>query len=218
VLQPEDPAPKRSKQEAAAQIATLRGHMQGWSAQLHRLQPKCIMDGNLIDHAIVFFIQAVRLRKEMVRLRPHCTASLSVSLRHRLLRPRYLSITRAIGPSVGSTCRGAAGCVGSLCAPWVQTESGLNYSMTKRSYKELAGACLWLAAKADGSRVCLPSRGLMAMGLNVDPVMLAETELVRSSDPPPSPLTTLGHGGTRTTRTAHGLPEGYRLLQILPAG
>ena len=86
VLQPEDPAPKRSKQEAAAQIATLRGHMQGWSAQLHRLQPKCIMDGNLIDHAIVFFIQAVRLRKEMVRLRPHCTASLSVSLRHRLLR------------------------------------------------------------------------------------------------------------------------------------
>ena len=62
--------------------------------------------------------------------------------------------------------------------PPFQTESGLDYSMTKRSYKELAGACLWLAAKADGSRACLPSRGLMAMGLNVDPVMLADTELV----------------------------------------
>ncbi len=61
--------------------------------------------------------------------------------------------------------------------------------MTKRSYKELAGACLWLAAKADGSRACLPSRGLMAMGLNVDPVMLADTELVcLVIGPPPSPL------------------------------
>ena len=65
----------------------------------------------------------------------------------------------------------------------VQTESGLDYSMTRRTYKELAGACLWLAAKADGSRACLPSRGLMAMGLNVDPVMLADTELVRSIYP-----------------------------------
>ena len=55
--------------------------------------------------------------------------------------------------------------------------------MTTRSYKELAGACLWLAAKADGSRACLPSRGLMAMGLNVDPIMLANTELVRVHRP-----------------------------------
>ncbi len=200
MLQPEDPAPKRSKQEAAAQIATLRGHMQGWSAQLHRLQPKCIMDGNLIDHAIVFFIQAVRLRKEMVRLRPHCTASLSVSLRHRLLRANG---RERLGRRQDHHCEVFRPCAAPRCARRVQTESGLDYSMTKRSYKELAGACLWLAAKADGSRACLPSRGLMAMGLNVDPVMLAETELVRRLSPP-SPLRPLGMVATPTKRRARG--------------
>ena len=93
----------------------------------------------------------------------------------------------------------------------MQTESGLNYSMTKRSYKELAGACLWLAAKADGSRACLPSRGLMAMGLNVDPVMLAETELVR----PPPPRTRFMF--TRYSQSP-ALRAECRLLPNRPAG
>ena len=82
---------------AQAQLATLRVHMQGWSAQLHRLQPKCIMDSILIDHAIVFFLQAVRLRKEMVRPPHRCTASLSVSLRHQHFLGRNTAYDAAAG-------------------------------------------------------------------------------------------------------------------------
>ena len=62
--------------------------------------------------------------------------------------------------------------------------------MATRSLEYIAGSCLWLAAKADGSRANLPSRSLMAAGVGVDGLVLAETELVRcfnpSYHPPPS--------------------------------